>query len=242
MSKVAWPRTGTAASVAASVCRARLYPACVLTPRVPIMDWLSDLDATLEQSEHPFPDYPIVLDLAAVQLSPNAIIHLVNFLEERRIRILGIEGSGLAADAHARLPPVLYEHSEKIDDLAGPTTSPATPRLQKGRLTSLLIDDFVRSGQCVGCTDGDVTVVGSVGSGAEIVAAGSIHIYGTLRGRAMAGSRGNTRARIFCQRLEAELLAIGPYFKTADEIHEDLHQGPVQIWLEETALRISVMN
>jgi septum site-determining protein MinC len=64
---------------------------------------------------------------------------------------------------------------------------------------------------------GDVTVIGSVASGAEVVAGGSIHIYGTLRGRAMACSTGNARARIFCRKIEAELLAIDGLYKTADD-------------------------
>jgi septum site-determining protein MinC len=61
-----------------------------------------------------------------------------------------------------------------------------------------------------------VTVLGSVGSGAEIVAGGSIHVYGALRGRAMAGSSDNAAARIFCQKIEAELFAINGYYQTAD--------------------------
>ena len=61
-------------------------------------------------------------------------------------------------------------------------------------------------------------MLGSVGSGAEIVAGGSIHVYGTLRGRAMAGASGNRRARIFCNKIEAELLAIDGFYTTAEEI------------------------
>ena len=100
----------------------------------------------------------------------------------------------------------------------------------------------MRSGQSVVFIDGDVTVLGSVGSGAEIVAGGSIHIYGTLRGRAMAGATGNARARIFCHRVEAELLAIDSYYKTADDIEESLRRGPAQAWLEGDTLKISAMN
>ena len=65
---------------------------------------------------------------------------------------------------------------------------------------------------------GDITVLGSIASGAEVVAGGSVHIYGTLRGRAMAGCNGNRRARIFCRRLEAALMAIGGYYRAADDI------------------------
>ena len=80
----------------------------------------------------------------------------------------------------------------------------------KPKPASLLLESPVRSGQSI-FSEGDVTVLGSVGSGAEIVAGGSIHVYGALRGRAMAGFNGNAAARIFCQKIEAELLAIDGY-------------------------------
>lgn len=241
MSKLARPPTGDAANTAVPLCSARLYAAPALTPRSPIVDWLSSLDAALKQSEHPLTDRPMVLDLAAVRLSPNAIVHLITSLEERRIRILGIEGVDPAETPDA-LPPVLCRHDKKPGDLTEPEPSQATPPPQTEKLTSLLIDDFIRSGQCVSFIEGDVTIIGSVGSGAEIVAGGSIHVYGALRGRAMAGARGDTRARIFCQALEAELLAIGSHFKTADEIEEDLRREPVQVWLDGLKLNISVMG
>ena len=241
MSKLARPPTGDAANAAVPLCSARLYAAPALTPRSPIVDWLSSLDAALRQSEYPLTDRPMVLDLAAVRLSPNAIVHLITNLEERRIRVLGIEGVDPAETAEG-LPPVLSRHDEKRGCLSEPAPSQAAPPLQTEKPTSLLIDDFVRSGQCVSFIEGDVTIVGSVGSGAEIVAGGSIHVYGTLRGRAMAGANGNTRARIFCQALEAELLAIGAHFKTADEIEEHLRHEPVQVSLEGFKLNISVMR
>jgi septum site-determining protein MinC len=90
--------------------------------------------------------------------------------------------------------------------------------------------------------EGDVTVLGSVGSGAEIVAGGSIHVYGTLRGRAMAGINGNSSARIFCQKIEAELLAIDGYYQTAEEIADSLRNRPAQAWLEGEMLRITPLN
>ena len=100
----------------------------------------------------------------------------------------------------------------------------------------------MRSGQSVVFIEGDVTVLGSVGSGAEIVAGGSIHVYGALRGRALAGATGDARARIFCQRVEAELLAIDRYYRTADDIEDGLRCRPAQAWLEGDTLQISAMN
>src|SRR4051812_19405953 len=83
---------------------------------------------------------------------------------------------------------------------------------------SMLVNGSVRSGQTLAFPEGDLIIVGSVGSGAEIVAGGSIHIYGALRGRAYAGTLGDTRARIFCQKLEAELLAVGGLCLMSDDL------------------------
>ncbi len=223
--------------------RARSYLAFVLTPQPPIMDWLADLDASLERSRGFFAGYPVALDLSAVRLSPAAIAHLIATLEERNIRVLGIDGID-AADGAAGLPPIL-RGGRATQSLEMPGPSPAaadsTPQKQPPP-ASLLIEDPVRSGQSVVFVDGDITVLGSVGSGAEIVAGGSIHVYGTLRGRAMAGANGNARARIFCHRVEAELLAIDSYYKTADDIEDSLRRGPAQAWLDGSTLKISALN
>lgn len=222
--------------------RARSYMAFVFTPQPPIVDWLAQLDASLERSRGFFAGHPVALDLSAVRLSPAGIAHLVASLEERSMRVLGIEGVDPAI-GEAGLPPVLRggrgtqagEPPERSAVVVNPTPS-------KPQATSLLIKDPVRSGQSIAFVEGDVTVVGSVSSGAEIVAGGSIHVYGTLRGRAMAGVTGDTQARIFCQRIEAELLAIDSYYKTADDIEDSLRRGPVQAWLEGSTLKISAMN
>jgi septum site-determining protein MinC len=223
--------------------RARTYTAFVFTPRAPLADWLMDLDATLERSKSFFSGHAVALDLSAVRLSPNGIAHLVASLEERNIRVLGIEA--VEPIEAAGLPPILRAGRGTQDlDLPQPEPAPATEGAPRGREqpASLLIEEPVRSGQSVAFVEGDVTVLGSVGSGAEIIAGGSIHIYGTLRGQAMAGVTGNRRARIFCHRFEAELLAIGSYYKTADEIDDSVRSGPIQAWLDGNTLKISAMN
>ena len=223
--------------------RARSYTAFVFTPRAPIADWLIDLDATLERSKSFFTGHAVALDLSAVSLSPNGIAHLVASLEERNIRVLGIEG--VEPIEAAGLPPILRGGRGTQDlDLREPEPAPADETAPRGREqpASLLIEEPVRSGQSVAFVEGDVTVLGSVGSGAEIIAGGSIHIYGTLRGQAMAGVTGNRRARIFCHRFEAELLAIGSYYKIADEIDDRVRSGPIQAWLDGNTLKISAMN
>ena len=231
--------------------RPRSYMAFAIAPQPPIVDWLSDLDASLERSEAFFAGQHVALDLSAVNLSPSAIGQLVTNLEERNIRVLGIEGID-PAKWQAGLPPVLRggraartaEPSAAISAAdPAPAPAPARPPLQSPEPASLMIEDPVRSGQSVIFTEGDVTVLGSVGSGAEIVAGGSIHVYGTLRGRALAGATGNARARIFCHRIEAELLAINSYYRTADDIEDSLRRRPAQAWLDEgNTLQISAMN
>ena len=125
-----------------------------------------------------------------------------------------------------------------------PVQQPAEEKSEPKALppTSLLLDSPVRSGQSIIFPEGDVTVVGSVASGAEIVAGGSIHIYGTLRGRAMAGINGNSAARIYCQKIEAELLAIDGFYRTAEEFDATLRNRHVQAWLEGETLRITPLN
>ena len=89
---------------------------------------------------------------------------------------------------------------------------------------------------------GDVIVLGSVASGAEIVAGGSVHIYGTLRGRAIAGLAGNPRARIFCRRLDAELMAIDGVYQTADDMDAKLRGHAVQAWLDGDVMRMAALD
>ena len=221
--------------------RGRSYVAFVFSPVVPIVDWLNEIDATLARSPGYFVGKPIVLDLAAVDLSAPAISHLVGSLEERSIRVLGIEG--VAEDRlTSNMPPLLTGGRACVITRNEPVKAEEPKEEPKPKPTSLLLESPVRSGQSIVFTDGDVTVLGSVGSGAEIVAGGSIHIYGTLRGRAMAGVNGNSSARIYCQKIEAELLAIDGYYQTAEEIDVSLRNRPAQAWLQGDTMKITPLN
>ncbi len=217
--------------------RGRSYVAFVFAPAVPIVEWLSEIDATLARSPGFFVGKPVVLDLSAVDLSRPAISHLLLSLEKRNIRVLGIEGVEPAVLA-SNMPPLLAGGRSCVVPQPSEQKSEAAPAPP----TSLLLDSPVRSGQSIVFPDGDITVVGSVASGAEIVAGGSIHIYGTLRGRAMAGINGNSAARIYCQKIEAELLAIDGFYRTAEEFDAALRNRPAQAWLEGEALRITPLN
>jgi septum site-determining protein MinC len=221
--------------------QAHSYLAFVLTPAPPVYDWLAQLDAWLTKSPQFFVGQPVVLNLAAAApLSDSAISHLIESPEQRNIRVMALEGAD-PATVGAGLPPVLRPgRPVNSAALLNPPEKPA--RSVAGKPASLVLDEPIRSGQSVVFTEGDVTVLGSVGSGAEIIAGGSIHVYGALRGRAMAGASGNPRARIFCHKIEAELLAIDGFYMTADEIEGALRSRPAQAWLEGDVMKITALN
>ena len=157
-------------------------------------------------------------------------------LSGRQASVIPGDYPPVAADAPAPAP-----FSDPAPDAAAPlSTAPSPPgdassapaaAAPSQQPNSLLMDSSIRSGQCIVHPEGDVIVVGSVASGAEVIAGGSIHIYGTLRGRAIAGSR-DARARIFCRKLEAELLSIDGLYMVADDMPAHLRGQPIQVWLD----------
>ncbi|GAB6196599.1 septum site-determining protein MinC [Lysobacter xanthus] len=100
----------------------------------------------------------------------------------------------------------------------------------------------IRSGQQVYADQRDLTVLSAVGAGAEVIADGSIHIYGALRGRALAGAQGFEQARIFCREFHAELVAIAGHYKVSEDIPAALLGKPVQVWLDGDQLRIEALD
>jgi len=96
----------------------------------------------------------------------------------------------------------------------------------------------VRSGQRVYAVGGDLSIIAPVSSGAELMADGNIHVYGPLRGRALAGMSGNLEARIFCHDLQAELISIAGHYRVSEGIPNELRGVPVQVFLEQKILRI----
>ena len=99
----------------------------------------------------------------------------------------------------------------------------------------------LRSGQQIYHPEGDVVLFQNTSAGSEILAGGSVHVYGSLRGRVLAGINGDTKARIFCQKLNAELVAIAGHYRLLDDIETDLKGQPAMVWLDGERLRISPM-
>lgn len=226
--------------------KGRSFLALALSPELPFEDWLARLDDLASRSAGFFLRRPVVLDVDGLDIDRSQLQELVDQLGKRNVRIMGIEGarpSLLGSD----MPPAMTNGRPASDFEApvadeggkpGPVESvmPSDPQPAKAA-PSIVVTQPVRSGQSLVFPEGDVTIVGSVASGAEIVAGGSIHIYGTLRGRAMAGTTGNASARIFCRKLEAELIAIDGFYQTAEDMEPDLRGKAVQIWLEGEAIK-----
>jgi septum site-determining protein MinC len=219
--------------------RGRSFMALVIAPEQPISTWLAEVDKWLSRSPDFFARKSVVIDVAGLSLTKRNLVALIADLKTRDIRILGVEGVD-PSWADNGLPPLLNCSGivAPAEISVCPSESPEAPQVPT---SSLLIDMPVRSGQSI-IHPGDVTIIGSVASGAEIVAAGSIHIYGALRGRALAGAYGDSSARIFCRRLEAELMSIGGYYAVADELPFHLHKNPIHAWLDGEALKITPLN
>lgn len=116
---------------------------------------------------------------------------------------------------------------------AASTGTPPAGRIYRGT---------VRSGQQVSAQEGDLVVIGAVNAGAEVLAAGNIHVYGALRGRALAGIHGDHDAAIFCRELHAELLSVAGSYKRLEDIDPRLLSSTVQVRLSEDQLAIVALT
>ncbi|KPF46739.1 septum site-determining protein MinC [Rhizobium sp. G187] len=237
--------------------KGRSFLAVVLTPDLPFDDWLARLDDLAARSAGFFLGRPVVLDISEIDTDRPQLKSLIAELAARNVSVMGIEG-GRPSLIEPGMPPALkggraaadYEVPESDPvpaKSAGRSEKPVaapTPVVVEAReaTPSLIVRETVRSGQSVIYTQGDVTVIGSVASGAEIIAGGSVHIYGALRGRALAGCVGNADARIFCRKFESELVAIDGVYAMADDMSSELRGHPVQLWLEGDAIKAEKMT
>jgi septum site-determining protein MinC len=232
--------------------RGRSFMALTVAPTAPLKAWLAALDQHLGRTAALFADRPIVADLSAAaergqgqDQRQACILAALDGLAARNLRVIGVQGIDaalLAGTRWARLPTILHggRHESGVDETrAADTTQVDAP---PAPAPSLLIDRPVRSGQSIYFEEGDITIVGAVASGAEVVAGGSIHVYGALRGRAIAGVKAGERARIFCRRLEAELVAVDGVYLTAEEWGASLQGCAVQIRCEQGVLRLQALD
>jgi septum site-determining protein MinC len=241
--------------------RGRSIMALVLTPEPPLPGWLAALDAQIERAPNFFDGRPVIVDLGTLPSETRDVSELMQAIEGRGIHIIGTEGAhpswqGLGpwgrplpgagkAGKPIEIPqaaPASVPQPVAPAVVAEPPPPPIPAEPMPAEPPSLLVDRSVRSGQSIAFATGDVTILGSVASGAEIVAGGSIHVYGALRGRAIAGLAGGAGARIYCRKLHAELVAIDGVYQTAEDMPPDRIGAPSCAWLDGDQMRITPLD
>lgn len=196
-----------------------------------------------------FKDIPVIVSLEkyakpAVELD---FFQIIGICRRHNVHVVAVRGGDedmrrLARNAAlawlpagtARPVPVAQPPAEEEAPKAAtpaPATEPA-PAIAPGKVITLP----VRSGQQVYAPEGDLIILAPVSAGAEILAAGNIHVYGPLRGRALAGVQGDTNARVFCQSLEAELVSIAGHYKISEDLQESCWKQPAQVQLKDDVL------
>ena len=142
------------------------------------------------------------------------------------------------ADGEAPAPaPAPARPASRAETLPAPAASAPT-----AASPGMVQNAPVRSGQQIYADNRDLTVLSAVGAGAEVIADGSVHIYGALRGRALAGAQGYEGARIFCREFHAELVAIAGHYKVLEDIPGELRGKAVQVWLDGDQLRLELQG
>ena len=182
-----------------------------------------------------FTGSPLIIDLEKIPASERLDFDaLKQLLQLHGLIPVGIRGGNEEqkdAAGHAGLQGMNPGKSSSLELIRN---QPVTTREE-----TRLVSTPIRSGMQLHAKDGDLIVTSQVSPGAELVAAGHIHIYGALRGRALAGAYGNKTARIFCRTLEAELVSIAGYYLTKEEMSPiPASSGMIQIYLENETLQI----
>lgn len=192
----------------------------------------------IKQAPSFFNNTPVVIDLEGLTDPPNGLDGvdfngLYKLLREHGMAPVGIRNGSLELQAVARQAglPVLPD-SRSASAVKKPEQAEPVP------IRNRLIHHPVRSGQQLYAADGDLIVLGTISAGAEVIADGNIHIYGALRGRALAGVKGDAETWIFCQSLEAELISIAGRYRISEQLDSTDRGKAVQIHLEDDRLVI----
>jgi septum site-determining protein MinC len=207
------------------------------------------LEKTAQAPEF-FKNSPLLLDMHEINNSELELplSDLVDLLRQLNFFPIGIRGGNEQQKLEAiklKLPshsssgnkPTTASHPT-ITVTEKPETAHQDDVAENKIVENKLIEHPVRSGQRI-YARGDLTVTATVSAGAEIMAEGNIHVYGTLRGRALAGVQGDKSCRIFCNNLQAELISIAGNYQISDELDDSVRNKPVQIYLQDQSLIIS---
>ncbi len=215
-----------------------------------------DLQAKVAEAPGFFKQAPVVLsfDRFEADLGDVSLEELQNLCRHYGLIPVALRTSDvwMTAQAYAVGLPLMTGGRGKstADTPAAPTPAaeaapePAQPEANDRPApgSTRLVQTPIRSGQQVYASGGDLIVMSSVSPGAEILADGNIHVYGALRGRALAGVQGDTGARIFCQSLEAELVSVAGSFKLDEAFRARHWKQASQIHLEGDSLIIEPLT
>ncbi|MCP4296483.1 MAG: septum site-determining protein MinC [Proteobacteria bacterium] len=213
---------------------------------------LSEIDQQLHDKVKQGPEFfrsaPLLLDFANIneEVDLNWLKEINNTIEEHNFIPVGITGAISSLEDIARAEGIaIWPTGKEYPDTTRPQNSSDTKQentdnrvLPQSHTTTKIVQQPVRSGQRVYAEGGDLIVMSSVNTGAEVMADGNIHVYGCLRGRALAGVKGWEDAKIFCQDLQPDLVAIAGYYTINDDIPEDRRSKAVRISLRHEKLLI----
>ena len=209
------------------------------------------LKEKIAQAPEFFKNTPLLIELKNCSSEDQAIeiTSLIKCLQQNKLCPIGISGGSdeqnkQALELHIPTHTIRATHvnsgtsSHKlaVENTEKPLDNPSTEAIVPP-VENMLVQHPIRSGQRI-YAKGDLTILSHVSAGAEVMAEGNIHIYGALRGRALAGVQGNTDSRIFCSNLQAELISIAGHYKISEELDKAEHPQPTQIFLQEQALII----
>lgn len=203
-----------------------------------------DIAKTITKAPQFFQHAPIILDVNAIAGKDFDYRCLVDWLRQQHIIPVGVRGIDKRHSENAVAAGLaLLPNTQQSETKQTTTTSPsqAAPKPVQAN-TSMIIDQPVRSGQQIYAKNSDLIVTNSVSHGAELLADGNIHVYGTLRGRALAGINGNQQARIFCHNLSAELLSIAGLYQLSDDFSSHQNKKNIQVLIENDCLNIKTLD
>jgi septum site-determining protein MinC len=204
---------------------------------------LDELTGRVASAPQFFERTAVCLDLSALEKEPSTSEMRAVFDAVRRAGMLtvGLAHGTAAVDALARSleVPVLTQFRVQGKATPVPVVKETPKAVAPAAEPSLMQHQPVRSGQRVYARHSDLVVTATVGAGAEVIADGCVHIYGALRGRAVAGARGEVTARVFCQEFHAELISIAGVFRVFETLPPELLGKPVQAWLDGDDLRFA---
>lgn len=192
------------------------------------------LSSKVAQAPQFFHFAPLVLNVKQLAYIPD-FKALKSLIEEEDFVLVGISGANdEAMKVAAREAGLAVLTAGKESSLARKSEAvPAAEAIANSSTTTRVHQGNVRSGQQIYAEGGSLVILGSVSHGAEVIADDSIHVYGVLRGRALAGARGNRQARIYCQHLEAELVSIAGTYQLSDALPESFLGRDAQIRREQ---------